>query len=244
MPTSFQDALDKAYKLNADWMVAPEGTIPNSQLDTPAAIPILIGGFRWVEEEQRSSLLAFDRNNTRYSQAIDKYRLVPLGEWMPSLRWLWPKGLSYVGGLHPGKESRLFFWEGGPPAAVAICYEISDGNALSKANFNGAEWILSIANLDPYPITLQRQYLALARLRSIESARDLISAANTGPSSIISSNGKVKSLISPFREDVSIAEVHLSTNTSLYARFGELPLVLTLIIGIWNIKRLRPKNKY
>ena len=54
----------------------------------------------------------------------------------------------------------------------------------------------------------------------------------------------IKSLISPFREDVSIVDLHLSTKVSVYSILGELPLILALIVGVWNIKKLRPKNNY
>ncbi len=239
LSTTIRDALDKAQKLNAEWMVAPEGTIPNDQIISPASIRFLVGGFRWVGNEQRSSLLAFEKGSTSYSKAIDKNRLVPLGEWIPSLEWLKFKGLSFVGGLQPGNASRLFLWKGIPPVSVAICYEISDGNALSKASLDGAEWILSIANLDPYPISLQRQYLALAQLRSIESARELISVANTGPTSIISSTGKIDLLIPPFKEGVRAVDLHLSNNISGYSRFGELPLILGLIINFCFFRKLK-----
>ncbi len=242
LPTSIRDALDNAKKLKADWMVAPEGTIPNSKLSFPTPIPLLSGGFRWVGKEQRSSLLAFNKGNTHFSKAIDKHRLVPLGEWIPSFDWLNFNGLSFVGGIHPGNSSRLLSWQEGAPVSVAICYEISDGNALSRANLEGAQWILAIANLDPYPIALQRQYLALAQLRSIESARDLISVANTGPTAIISSNGNIESLIPAFNEGVSAVDIHLSTKSSIYSRFGELPLILALIISFWNMGRSSLKD--
>ena len=88
--------------------------------------------------------------------SIDKHRLVPLGEWVPALPGL--SGLSAIGGLEAGAPSRLWRW-GGPPAAVAICYEISNGAVLAHAVAEGAEWILAAANLDPYPRLLQQQYL-------------------------------------------------------------------------------------
>ena len=91
-----------------------------------------------------------------------------------------------MGGLTPGPAPD----DGGldPPAAVAICYEIADGLALARAAAM-ATWLLAIANLDPYPLQLQKQFLALAQLRAIETGRDLLSVGNTGPTALISATG-------------------------------------------------------
>ena len=207
LPESIQEALEQADKLNSDFLVAPEGTMQAGQtLVSPSPIPFLTGGFRWIDSKQRSALLVFREGETKFKEVIDKYRLVPLGEWLPNLPGITPKGLSFVGGLEPGNASRFLRWNG-PPVGVAICYELSDGNALAKATMRGAEWILSIANLDPYPLSLQKQFIALAQLRSIELARDVITVANTGPTSLVLSSGEVVSLI-----PVSYTHLTLPTN--------------------------------
>ena len=239
LPESIQEALEQAEKLNSDFLVAPEGTMQAGQrLASPSPIPFLTGGFRWIDSKQRSALLVFREGETKFKEVIDKYRLVPLGEWLPSLPGITPKGLSFVGGLEPGKASRLLRWNG-PPVGVAICYELSDGNALAKATMRGAEWILSIANLDPYPLSLQKQFIALAQLRSIELARDVITVANTGPTSLVLSSGEFISLIPPFKNDVASIDVHLSNKISGYARWKELPLITSLIITLFAISRLK-----
>ena len=46
---------------------------------------------------------------------------------------------------------------------------------------SGARWLLTIANLDPYPLLLQRQFLALAQLRAIETGRDLLASPTQAP---------------------------------------------------------------
>lgn len=168
-----------------------------------------------------------------HSVALDKHRLVPLGEWVPS--WLGDSfsGLSAVGGLEPGESSRLLRWSG-PSAAVAICYELSDGRSLTKAVDNGAKWVLAVANLDPYPITLQDQFLSLARLRSIETARDLVVVSNTGPSAMVSSSGESKQLIAPFTKGIALAEVHLHNGITGYAQWRETPLVVCLLIAFFR----------
>ncbi len=239
LPVSLNAALESADRLNADLMIAPEGTLPAGQKFLPNPnVSLLSGGFRISEGRQRSSLLFFDKGKSTYSEFIDKHRLVPLGEWLPPLPSFFAKGFSFVGGLEAGDASRFFRWRSSP-IAVAICYELSDGNALAKATLNGAQWVLVIANLDPYPISLQRQFLSLAQLRSIELNRDLISVANTGPTSLVLSSGQVQSTLAPFKEELGLVNVGFSNKITGYVRWREMPLIASLIVSILIISRLK-----
>ena len=235
IPKSIQESLDRAKDLSASWLVAPEGTINGRRdLISPAPIPFLTGGFRWVRGSQRSALLVFETGESKFSTAIDKHRLVPLGERLPDFSLFPIKGLSAVGGLEPGLPSRLLAWSG-PSAAVAICYEVTDGHSIAKAVEEGAEWILAMANLDPYPISLQKQFLAISQLRSIETSRDLISVANTGPSALVKASGEVQGIIPPFVEATELAELHLHRELTGYIRWKEAPLVGLFVIGLSGI---------
>ena len=231
LPQRLQEALDQAAALGATALIAPEGTLLGGQdLAAPSPLLLLTGGFRWLHGEQRSSLLLILKGEQQPYPLVDKHRLVPLGEWLPPLPII-STGLSAIGGLQPGKPSRGFHWPG-PAAAVAICYEISDGSALASAVSNGATWLLAIANLDPYPLLLQRQFLAEAALRAVESGRDLLSAANTGPSALVNSDGTVTTLVDPFREGVAITSLKLRQGMTPYLRWREGPLLLLLLIAI------------
>ena len=229
LPLQLQQAMEKASQADAAALVAPEGTFPRQgELLEPAPLPLLTGGFRWKRGQQRSALLLVEPGALRPSAALDKHRLVPLGEWIPA--WFGSvSGLSAVGGLEPGAPSRLWRWQG-PPAAVAICYELSDGAALARAVAEGAEWLLTVANLDPYPLLLQHQFLALARLRAIETARPLLSAANTGPSGAVSSKGDVQSQLPPMEPGLVIAMVEPQQGLTPYVRWGERPLWLLMVV--------------
>jgi apolipoprotein N-acyltransferase len=179
-------------------------------------VPLISGGFRWVRGEQRSALLLFSPSAEHPVPLLDKHRLVPIGEWMPPLPPGVNAGLSAVGGLHPGAASRLFTVFNAP-AAGAICYEIADGSSLALAAAEGADWLLSIANLDPYPLQLQQQFLALAQLRAIESGRDLLSVANTGPTALISADGHVERLLPPMEAGLAKVTVQRRQTISFYS---------------------------
>ena len=226
-PAALQAALDQAAARAVPWLVAPEGTL-SSSWTTPlseTSPSLLTGGFRQVRGQLMSSLLMLQPGGTSKPRfLLDKHRLVPIGEWMPSGL---TAGLSAVGGLHPGEPSR--FVDGfSPSLASAICYEISDGHALAQAVAEGGQWLLTVANLDPYPLQLQDQFLALSQLRALETGRDLLSVGNTGPTAVVRSDGMVERLLPAGQEGVATATVRLHAQITPYSRWPDRPLLLML----------------
>ncbi len=238
-PSKVNRAFTEAIKMNASFLISPEGTLPldRSKIrDFP--IKFLSGGFRKINGSLRSSLLVFNPGDESFSYVLDKSRLVPLGEWIPALPTFLKNGLSAVGGIESGNPSRLLDWEG-PSFAGAICYELSNGKAIAKAVKQGAKWILVIANLDPYPISLQRQFLSMAQLRSIETSKNLISVSNTGPTSLIKSNGRIDTLLKPNKELVQLVNLELNEKKTVYTFISDLPLILVIFISLIGVLRLR-----
>jgi apolipoprotein N-acyltransferase len=221
-------------------LVLPEGALATGQpLPLPAGVEVLSGGFRRQGQEQRSSVLRFAAGQSLAEGWIDKHRVVPLGEWVPLaglLRW---SGLSAVGGIEPGPPSRLLRRPAGA-IGVAICYEISDGAALAAASRAGARWLLATANLDPYPLLLQGQFLALAQLRAIETGRWLVSAANTGPSALVDERGRLRAQLPPAAATSGWMNVEPRTDLTPYARWGEAPLLALLLLA--GLARFRERQ--
>jgi len=228
-------ALSEAKIRDGAVVLLPEGALgADPSLAVPAPVPLMAGGFRWQERgdglEQRSSLLRFEPGEMMPGGWIDKHRLVPLGEWVPLaglVRWT---GLSAVGGLEPGSPSRLLLRPQGA-IGVAICYELSDGSSLALAVRDGARWLLLSANLDPYPPMLQRQFVALAQLRAIETGRSVVSAANTGPSVLVDARGKLEQQLPVGRPATGMFAVPQLEALTPYDRFGEGPLLVALALA-------------
>jgi apolipoprotein N-acyltransferase len=216
----------QAEQQGADLLVLPEGALAVGQtLPHAADVEVLSGGFREVDGALRSAVLRFAPGEQAPVQAIDKHRLVPLGEWIPGGSWLRWAGLSAVGGVSFGEPSRLLARPAGA-VGVAICYELADGAALAAAARDGAGWLLASANLDPYPPQLQGQFAALAQLRAIETGRWLVSAANTGPSLLVDPSGVVRQRLSTGKASTLLVQLQVRAGRTGYSRTGELPLLL------------------
>ncbi len=222
-----------AVSNKAKLLVAPEGTLNNNfNLFKGSKINMLAGGFRNSKNELRSSLLGYRIGDQIFTSFIDKNRLVPLGEKIPVFLNIFSRGLSAVGGVQPGSNSRFFDSEFTPPLAVAICYEISDGLSIRNAINSGAKIIISLANLDPYPKKLQNQFLSLARMRSIENKKDNLIASNTGPSGLISDDGKIIEVLNSNTEQNVVVFPNFSSEKTFYTKFGERPLLLLFLFFI------------
>jgi len=189
----------------------------------------LSGGFRNSNNELRSSLLGFQIGDKSFSSFIDKNRLVPIGEKIPRFLNSFSRGLSAVGGIQPGSDSRLFDPKFTPPLSVAICYEISDGPEIRKAINRGAKLIITAANLDPYPTKLYNQFLSLARLRSIENKKDNLLVSNTGPSGLVKDDGKIIQLLDLNTEQNEMVFPNFSSEKTFYTKFGDKPILFLFI---------------
>ena len=218
---------------NAKLLIAPEGTLASDfKLETGSKINMLAGGFRNSKNGLRSSLLRYKKGDEEFTSFIDKNRLVPIGEKIPTFLNIFSKGLSAVGGVQSGSDSRFFEPKFMSPVAVAICYEISNGLKIRNAIHDGAKLIISVANLDPYPKKLQNQFLSLARMRSIENNKDNVLVSNTGPSGLISDYGKIITLLDPNSEQTKIVFPNFSPEKTFYTRYGEKPLTVLFVFTL------------
>ena len=219
-----------AFANQVKLLVAPEGTLHNNfYLSKGFKVNTLAGGFRNSNNELRSSLLGFQIGDKSSTTFIDKNRLVPLGEKIPRFLDSFSRGLSAVGGIQPGSDSRFFDPKFTQPLAVAICYEISDGLKIRKAINSGAKLIITAANLDPYPAKLYNQFLSLARLRSIENKKNNLLVSNTGPSGLVQDDGKIIKLLDYDVERNEIVFPNFSSEKTFYTKFGD-KLILFLFI--------------
>ena len=220
---------NKALRRDAQLLVVPEGTLKtNSYFQEPSKINTLVGGFRIEKNSIRNSFLAYKKGDKFYSDFVDKYRLVPLGEKIPKVFYKF-LNLSSLGGIEPGHQKRYFEWDNSPPFAAIICYEITDGLKIKNAVQDGSKFILAVANLDPYPSRIFNQYLSLVRMRSIENNIDTVISSNTGPSGLIRSDGRIDKLMDLNKENNEVVYIHLLDKKTFYTNYGIWPLLIIFI---------------
>ncbi|MYI87919.1 MAG: apolipoprotein N-acyltransferase, partial [Synechococcus sp. SB0672_bin_10] len=234
-------AMNRTAQQGAPWLLLPEGTLALDQSPPMVdGVGLVAGGFRRQQEGLRNSLLVYPAGARDPAMALDKHRLVLLGEWLPWNGLLANAGLSAVGSLQPGPEERLLAGKPLPwRAGVAICYEISQAHALADATHAGAQLLLAVANLDPYPRLLHRQFLALARQRAIETGRWLVAASNTGPTALINSRGQITAQLEPRVVTSTVWNVPLRAELTLYSRMGDWPLMISGLLLALNSRPMQ-----
>ena len=107
--------------------------------------------------------------------------------------------------------------------APVICYESIYGDFVGEYARNGATLLGLITN-DAWwhDSPGYRQLLSYGALRCIETRRDLARSANTGFTGFINQKGEITQLEPAWVPTASRATVHLNTEVTFYARFGEL----------------------
>jgi apolipoprotein N-acyltransferase len=231
-----------------DAVLMPEGTLPFlwgrfPHLEQPvletlrtSTVPLWVGTFVPTGDPlgagkagRYTQSLVELKDDGSFQTRYNKVKLVPLGEYLPFaeqlkgiLQRLSPVELT----MEPGTHTQTFFTRFGK-ATVGICYDSAFPNLFRRQTAAGGEFILSIANNDPFSARMMAQHHALDVLRAIESDRWLVRATNTGLSAVISPKGVTQWQSSPRTESVHIGQIQRRNSRTLYVRLGDwlLPLL-------------------
>ncbi len=172
----------------------------------------------------------------------DKARLVPFGEYVP-LRPLLGPLFALAGGLaqidaSPGPGPRVLeLPKLGPDHALAplICYEVLYPDLVRRAVRDGARVLANFTNDAWYGrSSAPHQFLAIAALRSAETGRAMLRAANTGVSAFIDADGAIASETAIFEPAALRGRIDLASGQTLYVRLGDWVVwaSLLLLIGL------------
>ncbi|MBV7378548.1 apolipoprotein N-acyltransferase [Maritimibacter dapengensis] len=248
-PDHVMGFFDRAVELTQtggtpDLVIWPETSIPAPLGRAPgleeqaaaAAFPApLIAGIQRVEGRTwRNSLVMYDGPGT-IGWVYDKHHLVPFGEYVPlgdlaarfGINGLAAQdGAGYASG--PGPVLRET-----PVGTVLplICYEMIFARDIRDAT-GRPDWILQSTN-DAWFGTFSgpQQHLVQARFRAIEFGLPIARAANTGVSAMIDARGSVTAKLPLGAPGVVDAPLPMSLPVTVYARAGDLPL-LVLSFGL------------
>ncbi|QKQ45791.1 MULTISPECIES: apolipoprotein N-acyltransferase [Achromobacter] len=205
-----------------------------------------------------NSVMGFD-GNTPVEQLMtgttamryDKRHLVPWGEYVPpGFHWFVDMLNIPLGDFDRGAPRQTPFPVGGQHIAFNICYEDLFGPDLLPAlqpgpnGEPGATILVNVSNLGWFGDTWAlRQHLQIGRLRTIETARPMLTSTNTGITAAIDARGRVAAQLAPLQAGVLPVSVQGMSGLTPYARFGDktaLALIgLALIAAVGSGRRTR-----
>jgi apolipoprotein N-acyltransferase len=203
--------------------------------DQAALVGIPLGGF---EQGYTNSVIGLKPGAANYR--FDKHHLVPFGEFVPPLfKWFTRMMNIPLGDFNRGPLGQHPFEWKGERLAPNICYEDLFGEELGVqfadaataptilVNFSNIGWFGNTVAID--------QHLHISRMRTLEFARPMIRATNTGATAIIDSRGRVTHSLPRHTRGVLTGEVQGRSAITPYAwwvsRLGLWPLWL-LALGL------------
>ncbi|MEM8677176.1 MAG: apolipoprotein N-acyltransferase [Cyanobacteria bacterium P01_G01_bin.67] len=180
-----------------------------------------------------NSLFTLTGEGQTYSR-YDKYKLVPLGEYIPfeSILGNFIDRLSPLEAhLAPGKWNQIFDTPFGR-AIVAICYESAFPQHFQRQAQAGGEFIITASNNAHYSPAMPGQHHALDVMRAIESDRWAARATNTGYSAIVDPHGKTLWISDLNQYAIHAHTIYRRQHQTLYVRWGDWLLPTLLLFSV------------
>jgi apolipoprotein N-acyltransferase len=174
-----------------------------------------------------------------------KRHLVPFGEFVPFEPLLGPI-LDLLNApfsdFSRGPAGQPPLEAAGMRLGVSICYEDAFGAEVIEA-LPEATVLVNVSNDAWFGDSIApHQHQQIARVRAMETGRDLVRATNTGISALIDWRGRLSREAPQFQSVVIEGEVQPRTGATPYVRVGDLPLLLAalLALGVAGSLRSRP----
>ena len=193
------------------------------QAARPSANARKLGDGAWYETH--NSALIVDSLG-RYG-LYQKSKLVPGVEMLPYVKVLGPIDDRLLGGVagrcvgQPSVSNLMFHQE--VPVGCAVCYESVYGEHCASYVRAGAKLLTVITNDAWWGDTPgYRQHLNYARLRAIETRRDIARCGNTGISAFIDQKGRILQRSAWWEPAVLRGTVNLSSRETFFVRAGDL----------------------
>jgi len=198
-----------------------------------------------------NSAIAFDGSLTAETIATanmplryDKVHLVPFGEFIPTgFRWFVNTMSIPLGDFNRGVPGQAAMPIAGQRVAPNICYEDVFGEEIIQSvrgdtSGGGTSILVNISNLawfgDSWSL---RQHLQISRMRSLETARPMLRATNTGMTAAIAPNGVVRAILQPHVKGVLDVEVQGTSGLTPYVRWSNRPVLLLcaliIVVAMW-----------
>ncbi|WNK00159.1 apolipoprotein N-acyltransferase [Thalassospiraceae bacterium LMO-JJ14] len=219
---------------NVPYVIGPDSDIPPAlAAAVPAGGALIFGAPRRDKDGNVYNSLFVIDGNGKIVDVFDKYHLVPFGEYVPLRNYLpFEKLTAGRGDFTPGPGPKTQHFEGLPPFAAIICYEVIFSGHVVDPKDRPA-WILNITN-DAWfgPSTGPRQHLVQAKLRAIEEGLPVVRVANTGISAVIDPFGRVRNRIELDEQGVIDAPLPRPLAETFFAIYGQSTGLIIAWLGI------------
>lgn len=199
-------------------------------LSTILNTPILIGAVtKSIDGPKNQSILY----NSAKGQIYTKRYLTPFGEYLP-LRSVAEKVSKYSSQITDFKagEQNTVFDVNGNRFNTLICYELINDIFVAEARNN---FLVVQTNNATFGDTSQLdQQLNIARVRALESAREIAYVSTTGITSFISPQGKILSSLDKFKPATLKSQLNATQGLTYRQSFGHLvePLAMIVLLGL------------
>ncbi|CAB4807556.1 unannotated protein [freshwater metagenome] len=200
--------------------------------------PILIGGISRKSADLQNISVLFD---PLPKQIYAKRYLTPFGEYVPFRKLLskFNKNVADVSDFSAGKDTNIFKLES-YNLQTLICYELLNDAFRDQLT---ADMIVVQTNNATFGDTAQlEQEREIARVRAMETNREVAYVSTTGVTSIINKQGLVIKEIPKFKPDILISSIFLGSNKTLTQKLGLFPELLSVIMLFLFSVRIRRRN--
>lgn len=219
--------------LNTNRGLAPYFRERISELCKKEKVSIFLGSLASEGGSSRNSCYFFTQEG-KVAGRYDKIHLVPFGEYVPLGRLLPFLGqvVPYEGGFTPGDRLASFRFRQYGFCSV-ICYEDTFPSLCRKLllRTKGERFLVNITNDGWFASSWElEQHLASSVFRAVEFRVGVVRAANTGISTIIDPYGSIEAELPKNSEGTITGVVQVNSVPSLYLRFGDLFVLLSVII--------------
>jgi apolipoprotein N-acyltransferase len=203
--------------------------------------------------EAHNSALQLHSDSSSAIPYYIKSKLVPGAETMPYIGQIdLFKGLILsLGGVSGDglakQEQRMAFESPYGKVSPLICYESVYGEFVTECIKRGAQALFVLTNDGWWDKTPGHvQHLHFARLRAIETRRDVVRSANTGISAFINQKGEITQA-SVYNERIALrGQVRMNEEITFYVRYGDLigriAAFMTALIMLSTLVRFMPNQ--
>jgi len=163
-----------------------------------------------------------------------KTHLVPFGEYVPLaalIRDLIKFFNMPMSGFSPGEANQPPLKIKDYQAVITLCYEDVFAQDILK-HIPDAQFMINLSNNGWYGDSFApHQHLEMARMRALETSREVIRSTTSGISAIIDAQGEIKVKGPQFETAIINGQLQARTGTTPYVFWANYPLLLLFLIA-------------